>query len=264
MDELKQLFKTEAAKVKGPYADLVEVQKRGAALRRRKIALQSVVGGVIIIASVSFAMSLRGVGPPHRPAPKVVAARQDTYEISVIGFSPVEDGRVQVTYRVSWASRHFPGQRLCTWTLYDESGTAVSNFQHNLVSGERYSTDPLRLEANVTRQPTEAKVSCGSSAIDPAGKLAIRDVKIIPEDSSLLANKVLKVAWTYEWQGAGNPPFLKCQLQVEDPHGKRIYSETFGFSGAKTTRTRTATVLYVPQGILAKKPTSAKLQCQDR
>lgn len=190
------------------------------------------------------------------------------YRFSIIDVShPVDpqtgeadETHARVTFRLSWATPHFPGERLCTWSVYDAAGGLVGESAETVVAAQESYDQPAYNDIAVAGQPARADVSCAPARLDdPAGHFRVSDVRVTT--NTVLPTAELAVVFDAEWQGAGNPTPQECTARVFGKSGGRLHEETRNLISAETVTTVSLELEDVPS-TLPEDPARATVTCR--
>ena len=79
------------------------------------------------------------------------------------------NGSATVSYRYEWTTKFFPGEAQCTFSLFDESGTIVTDYETGVVALEapgESSNRPVSIDVPVSEgMPVTAEGTCGPGVV---------------------------------------------------------------------------------------------------
>lgn len=126
-----------------------------------------------------------------------------------------EHARLSFDYR--WEGTAYPGNRRCTWTVYDGSGNVVGSRVDTLV-GQAAAANDLETLIDVSAPAARAEVSCDSQRYDdPSGRFTLSQVRV-----GEVERGQLPVFFSASWQGSGQPAGQECVVTVSDSAGETI------------------------------------------
>ncbi|MDQ4024643.1 MAG: hypothetical protein M3217_04000 [Actinomycetota bacterium] len=171
-----------------------------------------------------------------------------------------DTAHARVSFRLSWATPAFPGERLCTWQVYDEAGAVVGEATEAVVAAQESYDQPAYNDVAVAGEPARADVSCAPVRLDdPAGHFRVSNARVTT--NTVLPTAEFAVVFDAEWQGAGTTTPQECTARLFGKSGRRLHEETGNLISADTAPTVTLQLEDVPS-TLPEEPARATVTCR--
>ncbi len=166
----------------------------------------------------------------------------------------------RVRFRLAWATPEFPGERLCTWRVYDAAGALVGETAETIVAAEESYDQPAYNDVAVAGDPAHADVSCAPGRLDdPAGHFRVSDARVTT--NTALPTAEYAVVFDARWEGAGTPTPQECTARLYGKSGGRVHEETRNLISAETAARVSLQLEDVPS-TLPEEPTRAVVTCR--
>ena len=121
----------------------------------------------------------------------------------------------------------FPGQKICTWTVYDAGGDEIGSARGAFTAQVR-GRGTIKDTLVVTGWPHRIAIDCSGERLDnPSGHFNIWRVKPSQEDPP--SNEIV-VHFRYDWVGGGKPSPQMCEISVFAGDGSLILRSENGFT----------------------------------
>lgn len=140
---------------------------------------------------------------------------------------------IRIGYNAGWDTDVFPGARVCTWTLRNDSGEAIARERSDIYRLEPgfAESSGTYAEFEVDRLPASISFECGERFDDPdtAHEAQIDDFRAV--DGAVL------VDWSHRWPGEDSTTGASdCTLRFEDSAGNaHTAREPLGGAGEGST-----------------------------
>lgn len=221
----------------------------------------SVLRAASAIAVALFALSALG-------DEKVVGQTSGGYRFSDIVVTTPEHpesgepdpSHARVKFYLSWASEAFPGERACTWRVYDRMGMLIGESTKTVMALQSEYESPVYNDVAVAGTPSTAQIACTPVRLDdPNGHLRVADVRI--SEKTQLASATLAVVFSGEWEGAGDPTPQSCTARVFGRSGGLIHEESRNVVTAEPSTTVSLQLEEAPDP-LPEDPQRATVTCR--
>jgi hypothetical protein len=136
-----------------------------------------------------------------------------TFDDIHVSLQPGHPEVAEIRFVPGWAGEEYPGEKACTWTVYDEQGNVTGQQATGIVGMQAHYEDPVQTEIPVDGGVASARIACESERLDDGdGRFEISNVRLRPTQR----DGALFVEFAREWLGAGQPAPQMCYIQVLD------------------------------------------------
>lgn len=211
MDELKSRFDAATKDIAAPPADVDLVMRRG---RRDRVWR-----GVAAVGTTCLVVAAGVFGAVTVFSNDIEIAGGDdgyVFTFEILGYDEAQN-HVQLRYTSEWASDEPPGVRDCTWYLYREDGSFISDWEYNIGAQPRRVSRTTEITA--PELPDHIETSCGPR--QDHGRYVLTSGPVV-EKRRLGTVQEWVLAFDLTWEGSRVRGQTECHWQIYSRDGTTV------------------------------------------
>lgn len=226
MDELKSRFESAMESVVPPPGDLRETKRSGQT--RARVRLIGIVAGVLSIAVFSGLGTTLLLGS-RQPIQTAGGNQGYLFTFDVLDYDSTQN-HARVSYTSRWEGNDYPGTRQCTWNLYRDDGSFISDWEY-YVSLQLQETVRKTTDVTTPELPAHIAAECGPRL--DRGNYEVSSEPIV-ERRQLGSEAEWVLAFSLRWNGSDARGAAECRwklLSQED--GAVVMEDTVSVGGGE-------------------------------
>lgn len=178
------------------------------------------------------------------------------YAFSNVSVQQVDESHAKVVYDYSWATRDFPGWRVCTWRVYGADGSTVGETTNELIRLDDHYAAKEKI-VSVSGVATSADVTCEDRRLDSASDYMVDEVRATRRGTD---PRSVTVVFAAAWNGSGRPGAASCTAMVKDQDGNVLTTQDFDLLVGSEQHRGLSHSWLAPEP-LGERPATAELEC---